>query len=338
MKNYIKLYSILFETPEYYKSQGKGTGRLNKEYARKLFDLYSENGDKLFRYEFGSLTKTAAEKSSEKENRGLLSPASDVEFRRDILLYVDIGNQKILIGPTSLTPLQDPRVTLQLTSLLEVFPEFSNYQVELDTVDSETNQWKKIKVGTLKNLIAKKKTISGKFPTYNKNEDSFEEYEFEVLQDVTEIDWYHATARKNWNSIKRVGLVPSKEFQQAQQHGWTTLNFDLQNAVYLTYSKSHAEDIAQAIAEKFGEPAIVLKVKGSALKDTSHIAVDEDALRNDFDGNVSGGMSLSGMPNYFTSIQHRVRSIGYTTTIQPQFISFVELIEPETEENEENQS
>ena len=37
---------------------------------------------------------------------------------------------------------------------------------------------------------------------------------FEVLKDIKDLEWYHATKRSNLDGIKKRGLVPSKEFDK----------------------------------------------------------------------------------------------------------------------------
>jgi len=335
----MKLYSILFESEAYFKGTGAGSGRLNKNDAREFFQKYSKHGVKYFGYEVTGLTDSHAQTTEDPQARGLLLPTDHISFHSKHLVFINTQEKTIIINPISKLPLQDPRVTLQLSSLLETFPEFAGYQVQLNVYNEETGAWEERNIATLQDLVSKKKTISGKYKEFNRmQDDSFEEYHFEVLQDVTEIDWYHATLRSNWNSIKRVGLIPSQEFQNPQQYGWTVLNMDLQNAVYLTYSKRYAQEIATELANRFDQPAVVLKIKGAALENPSKIVVDEDALRNDFDGGISAGMAMAGMPNYFSSIQHRLKSIGYEGTIKPGFISFAEKIESEKPDNDDENS
>jgi ribosomal protein S6 len=128
----------------------------------------------------------------------------------------------------------DPRITLQLKSILKVFPEFGNFVVK--------QEYNNENLGLLKNILTNIKSFSGRYKEYSRKEELYKDYKFEILKDVTEIDWYHATKRSNLASIKKVGIIPSKQFQHPQEYGWTTLNLDLQKSVTDLKGKVTAEE------------------------------------------------------------------------------------------------
>jgi hypothetical protein len=325
----MKLYNLLFETEEYFKYHIQGNGLLNSEFAREFFNLFKKRSSfNLLGYQPNGMDKTAAKETSEPNNLAILEPTTSIENK--YFVVVNIKNNEIILTEKSKNPLMDPRITLQLKSILKVFPEFGNFVVK--------QEYNNENLGLLKNILTNIKSFSGRYKEYSRKEELYKDYKFEILKDVTEIDWYHATKRSNLASIKKVGIIPSKQFQHPQEYGWTTLNLDLQNAVYLTYNQEYASQIAETIAAKYEEPAIVLKISGHALKDTTKLVVDEDVLRNNYDGSVSPNQAIPGMPEYFSSILHNLKSIGYTGVISPNYVSFVERINPASIENHFNEN
>jgi hypothetical protein len=333
----IKLSEILFETEDYYKYHSSSSGKLNTKEARIDLLRYLKKGITQFAYVPNGLTAEAANETDEPNNKGMLEPRKEVEYSGD-LVFINTKNKQIIFGRKAREPLLDPRIALQLSSIASTFPEFLDYAVYSQS-NEHPEPGKQVDSNliplnsSLRELLANKKDISGKYKQYDRKEEKYEEYKVEVLKDITEIDWYHATRKSNWNAIKRFGLVPSKEFVSKQAHGWTVLNFDLQNAVYLTSDLDYAIGIAETLAGRFNEAAIVLKVKGSALKDRTKIVVDEDSLRNDYDGEVSIS-NMPGMPEYLTSVLDSIKSIAYAGTITPNFISLEQKIDSKSSEKE----
>lgn len=230
---------------------------------------------------------------------------------------------------TIFTSLQDPRVAYALSTSAKYIPELNEYNVRLyeyrASARSETGYVYK-ELGLLQNLLTQKKQITGSSPEFSHSQDDeeYKEFKYEVLRDVSDEIWYHATKLSNLDSILSSGLKTSKNFNQGT--GWTELNFSLQNAVYLTSDPDYAEDIAETLAARFGAPAVVLKINGSALKDYTKIVVDEDSLRNEYDGGVTAGYLKQGMADYLTSVVDTIKSLGYKDTISPQFISIESVI------------
>lgn len=341
----MKLYNLLFETEEHYQRSFGFSGKLNRHDAREFYEVFKQKGKNfLFWYDANGLTKQAALETDTPKDGGILVPKRGnsygdndlVSHSDNQLLTVDTKVGRVVVHSTSGFPLHDPRVTLQLSSLLEVFPEFAEFPVLLQKWNEEEAKNEFESLGTLNKLISIKKTISGKYKEYSRNNPTYKEYKFEVFKELKDIEWFHATRRSNLNSIKRAGIIPAKQFQNPQQHGWTFLNFDLQNAVYITLNKNYAFQIANAIMEKYDETAVVLRISGDALKDQSKIVVDEDALRNEYDDSVSGNQALSGMPEYISSMLHRIESIAYEDIIPPQYVSYEGKVEFKSEKEEDH--
>jgi hypothetical protein len=152
-------------------------------------------------------------------------------------------------------------------------------------------------------------------------------FSYRSVMHVSDLEFFHATRKSQLRSVRRVGLLPSKlargEVDANALHGWTWLNFDLQDAIYLTASESYAEAIAQTLQERWGEPAVIVSVRGSDL-DLRHLTVDEDALRSKYHGEVSDEGCVAGLPAYLSSLlwgEHL--SVAYLDWIPTSRLRFV---------------
>lgn len=246
-----------------------------------------------------------------------------------ISISIDIASKTInIIGS-----LQDPRILYILTTSNTYIPELCDYivrTVNRSESDSQSKNYYKI-IGSLKDVISKKKTISGKAPDFTER-GGYKEFKHEVLEDISDIDWYHATRLSHLDSILQKGLLPSNPSKQGS--GWTEFNFNLQKVIYLTSDKEYAEGIAETLLERFGKPAIVIKIAGNALKDYTKLVVDEDSLRDEYDGNVSAGMLKAGMPDYMTSITDKIQSIGYSDIIPASQLEIIQVYDYEQDEDD----
>lgn len=241
------------------------------------------------------------------------------------------------------TNLADPRLVTIIRSTIEALPELKDFTISNLHFDDENGEWYYEDHGVASQMLAKTKTIKKKSANYL--EDAYEAFKYEVFKDLKDYDWYHATRKSNWPSIKQKGLLPSKTFEQGS--GWTQFNFNLQNAVYLTRIPGFAFRIAQTLANRFDEDAIVIKVDGNALKDYTKISVDEDALRNTYDGSVDLFVStyeihhkdprhLHRLPEFQESVSDpHLSSLGYRSIIEPKYLSIVETAHSEVEHDEE---
>lgn len=157
------------------------------------------------------------------------------------------------------------------------------------------------------------------------------DFSYLALESPQEMVWYHATLAKNEDSILRRGLLPPGDERRAS--GWSPdWNMGLQNAVYLTSDETRARQIAETLATRNEEPAIVLSVNGSGLEDTRLLAFDEDAIRNDYDGAVDWESYDQDFPQWVTSFEHsQVRSIAYMGRIPPEEISVLARCVPRVE-------
>lgn len=250
-----------------------------------------------------------------------------------ISISADIKSKTInIIGS-----LQDPRISYALATSNALISGLGDYTVR--TVNRSVNNSKSENyyktIGSLNNLIGKMKTISGKAPDYAEP-GKYKEFKHNALEDISDVNWYHATRLSNLDSILKKGLLPSKTTEQGE--GWTEFNFNLQNAVYLTSDEGYANNIAETLLEKFGKPTVVIKVSGEALKDYTKLVVDEDSLRDEYEGRIRLGMLQNGMPDYMTSVADSIQSLGYRDIIPASHLETIRVFDYEyTNELEENE-
>lgn len=148
-------------------------------------------------------------------------------------------------------------------------------------------------------------------------------HEYRVLRTLQETRWFHATLRENADSIVTYGLQPSGLGPQRRE-GWSPgWNMGLQSAVYLTSSFRYAMGIGYTLAIRNGKDAAILGVSGVGLEDTKLLHYDEDALRSELDDSVLYGHYDTDFPQWVTSAEHRVRSIGYKAPIKPKYIKLL---------------
>jgi hypothetical protein len=280
-------------------------------------------------------------------------------WKPGVLVTLDLENKRFFINEKK-TSLVDPRLASVIKSTITLHPEFADFQVsQTEMEDKEVKDdegfsyWDSFMVindlGVASDLVASMKTMKGVSPVYTKfiggddedrNAEFYEKFEFEVFQELSEMVWYHATRETNLESIKKHGLLPSGTREQGD--GWTQANLHLQNAVYLTRRPDYVSAIAETLAARFKEKAVVLKVSGEILKtnDYSNVAVDEDSLRSELDdmvgsrvGNPDNFTDFHGLPEIIESALHRVASIGYKGKIDPKYIvDVVHVVDPNEDE------
>jgi hypothetical protein len=315
------MITTIKETEEHQRQLGY-SGKPNKKTAREILYAYVSKGKTYFSYDPDALTKNFG------KDRGLFNVERVRQVSRS-KIFLDFTKRTIYVA---FAFLKDSSAYIQLEGILEVFPEFGGFEVVEQKYEGSYDEKYK-KLGTLFSLVSGAKEVSGeseeylpgekreiKAPTYNR-------YQFKIIEDVQATDWYHVTRRRFYNAIKRAGLIPSKEFQNPQDHGWTQWNFNLQNAVYLTHDVDRARKIAKAVSDKYGEDTVVLMVDGSGLEDRRKIVIDEDAI-HEYEADV--GM---GKPDYIHSIVGAPFSIGYKGIIPSRFIQFFEKHELEQPES-----
>lgn len=236
------------------------------------------------------------------------------------------------------TNLADPRLVTIISSTISILPETSNFIISKLEFDNDSLTYHYRDFGKASILLKQAKTIKGKSSAYL--EDSYEIFKFAVFKDLKEFDWYHATRKSKWQSIKQKGLVPSG--LQDQGDGWTQFNLNLQAAVYLTKNIDFAYRIADTLAQRFEEDAIIIKVDGKALKNYTKIVADEDALRNDYDDTVTGYYSAEMFkdPSFFQRIPEfhqsvsdpKLASLGYKEIIPSSYITIYDTVKHEKDE------
>jgi hypothetical protein len=252
-------------------------------------------------------------------------------------VVVDLADKHIILRKSG-EPLHDPEIVSLLKMINEFIPEFGDYNVSKFLVNSSNGYSKLMSLGvSINDLLKGVKVKSGEYGRYKRGDDTkFGQYKFEVLKDIQDLEWYHATKRSNLDGIKKRGLVPSKEFdkEELQKHGWTDVNFDLQNVVYLTNSYDRVLSIGKELTKKFGEDALILKISGAALNNEAKLVVDEDWLRDYYTGAIvwSDDSVAGEYPEYVGSLTDSVISgIGYKGVIPFSFIETVEVIQYEDE-------
>lgn len=240
------------------------------------------------------------------------------------------------------TNLADPRLVSIISSTVSMMPEIGDFTVSKILFDEDKFSYHYHDFGKAAMLLARAKTIKGKSSAYL--EDSYELFKFAVFQDLKDFDWYHATRKSKWQSIKQKGLLPSG--LQDQGEGWTQFNLSLQNAVYISKNLEFVYRIADTLADRFGEDAIVIKVDGQALKEYKKIVADEDALRNDYDDTVTGyyGPEMFKNPNFFQRIPEfhqsvsdpKLASLGYKGIIPASYLTIYDVVKYDKEEPSED--
>lgn len=259
--------------------------------------------------------------------KGSWMPTNNV---KTIILRLDPKKKNILV----LTNLMDPRIAIALSSTMKEAP----WIIEGYTVSVITRNHEEKLVGKVEDVLNKIKTTKIKSKKYARSDDepTFEEFEYAILEDLTDKKWYHATKLSNLNSIKTKGLLKSGDIGQGS--GWTQFNLDIQNAVYLTADEDYALGIAETLADRYGEPAVILEVSGDALNDKTKLVLDEDSIRDSYEGMIAPGHIKVGMPDFMTSVVDKIQSIGFEGVIPPNLIApkyVVEIEQPEQTDEED---
>lgn len=300
------IYSLLFESFDYYYPKFGISGKLNQKEARKHFyEVLKFTMDRVnnkFVYEPHWL-------SNQSEHAGMLIPTQTRTVHGQIVIDY---NKKQINVPYGFE--YSPVLFWQLKSVQQTFPEFGSFPLVI-------NGYKEKYDKNLEQFVSSGQQVSDSFKDYDKSTTKHRDINYEVEKTVQEVDWYHVTRKTNLGSIKRIGLVPSKEFINPQQRGWTQRNPNLQNVVYLTKNYNRAKNIAEVLIQKYNEPAVILKVFGEALSDYSKLVVDEDEIYQHEEK-----PSKPGVPDYLLSVIGETESIGYEGTISWKYIEVVEVI------------
>lgn len=145
-------------------------------------------------------------------------------------------------------------------------------------------------------------------------------YRYRVLKPLKKDEWFHVTRASALPSIMRMGLVPSETMRSLQgEQGWTQWNLHLQNVVYLTADQDYAAAIAETLAGRFEEDAIVLQV--TCPIDLKTVRLDEDVLRDE-EGTMHR-ITRSRVPDFIESYASKTRSIGVARRIAPSCVKLV---------------
>jgi hypothetical protein len=307
---------------------------LDEKDGKHLLDIYISKGMKYFKFEPGSqggfFNKTQKSGSGFQIKSGEKLPL--------ISKFVAINLEDKLFEIN--TNLQDPRVFTIISTTIKAYPEFNNFNIVKFIYNEDEDKYEILNFGIIKNLLSSSKKIASKSPAYGG--DRFEEFELEVFKEISEDNWYHATTKKNLDSImKDKVLRPSGD---KQGEGWTQLNFNLQKAVYLTKNKKYAYQIANTLSDRFEQDACVIEINGSVLKkdNYSNIVVDEDSLRDDYDGSIHYFVTdedfmdpilSKRFPQFISSVTDKIESIGFKGNISTNEIVDVDIVSYEPEVN-----
>jgi hypothetical protein len=231
------------------------------------------------------------------------------------LASIDLDRQRIYLDNFAFEV--DPETVRLLDALSEVdeIRDFEVYQ----------GGGRHGKVSDLKKLIRRKSITApmhGDDDTY-----TYKEFEIEVLKDLSDYTYYHATRASNVDSILRHGLKPSDIHNQGA--GWTQMNIHLQSAVYLTARKEYAERIAETLANRYGEDAVVFKVDGAAVSDYTKIVMDEDVLQVDEYYKATPSELGQDVPHFVHSFLRQNGSIGYLGIVPPKYLTVDTTVKPE---------
>jgi hypothetical protein len=148
-------------------------------------------------------------------------------------------------------------------------------------------------------------------------EDEPRAYQYLTYQDPEEVRWYHATLARHLPSIMQHGLLPSRV---GEGGGWSPgWNLGLQNAVYLCEDIARTYQIAETLVENTNEDAVIIEVEGAGLRGQS-LTLDEDAIISPDDGGVNPSMIDTDFPDFATSRDQAVRSLGVRGRIDPRYL------------------
>lgn len=133
-------------------------------------------------------------------------------------------------------------------------------------------------------------------------------YRYQSLRHYSSLTFYHATRKSALESMKTHGLVTTgkaREITKTEQRdiGWTQLNFELKDAVYLTANPRYAAQIAKTLSDRYEEPGVIISVDGRDL-DPARLTYDEDSIhiiQRDF-SDYDYQACETGIPAYFTSL------------------------------------
>ena len=308
----------------------------NKEHGVEMLEYYISKGKTKFCFTNNGIDAKYVNKNDGSGNWDIVDSNSfKVPYLKSkkSLTTLDLEHERFFIY----TNLNDPRLVTIIKSTIELFPQFNNFKIAKifyeddprDIDETLPNQIMKFHdYGSAQNLLLAVKKIKDKSGIYEKDpeESSFEEFELEVFKELSDETWYHATKKSNLNSIMKKGILPSGNFDLGS--GWTQFNLNLQNAVYITKDIDYAYSIAETLTNRFNEDAVVLKIDGASLKNKyQFVVVDEDSLRDDYDGSVHYFSKNSfinytqRMPEFIISVVDKIESIGFKNVIEPKYIS-----------------
>jgi hypothetical protein len=243
----------------------------------------------------------------------------DVEkSTRRWIIKIDNANKRLVLSRPN--PLADP-ITVAAIKALAGNKLINNWPLV-------GLQGRKIK-GNLRLWAKRIKKVQTHSPDLGKTEKTFEDYSYEVARGLGSMWFYHATRVSNWASIKKNGLLPSGT---SSTEGWSVLNLEMQNAVYLTTSLEYAIKIGWTLADRFEEDAVILRVPGSFLE-PNKLVIDEDILRSNYDQMLDWSKFDERFPQHISSLVSKLESLGYSGTIPPSKVKLHQTLEWEDEVN-----
>ena len=230
--------------------------------------------------------------------------------------------------------LYDPHTPALLSALLR-FPYFREYVVT-DHKSFHT---------PLASALQGVQRVAGHYSTYPARGGQRSEKPFGMLvfRQLFQRDWYHVTTKEAVPSIMRTGLRPSSALESFKgfvsldalsRTGMSTVNLDMQAAVYLVGSLQKARKIGEIVIAKRRQSAVILQVNSNILKEYHKLVVDEDILR-DYTGRIDP--VFSGTIPHFLDSALNINTIGYRGIIPPSMLRIVEEMTHDTYWDEEDE-
>jgi len=230
-----------------------------------------------------------------------------------------------------LNNLYDPQTSFDLEQVISANPEIGVYhafEFMGPTIESIKDLEK-----LAQDILNESEEVESEFSFYSPGLKEGEriKFKFKLLKSISNLPFYHATRKSNLDSIMSQGLKTSAQLREelGTNIGWSEFNLNLQNAIYLTKDFSYAKDIAQTIANRFEEPAVVIEVSPGGLKNLESIVVDEDVYQTEHGFLRNENIEDYNFPEFFNSLKSSIESIGYKDPISSDSLIIKETIGPE---------
>lgn len=230
-----------------------------------------------------------------------------------------------------LNNLYDPQTSFDLEQVISANPEIGSYNAfEFigPTIESVRDLEK-----SAQDILNESEEVESEFSFYSPGlkEGEKRKFKFKLLKSISNLSFYHATRKSNLDSIMSQGLKTSAQLREefGANIGWSQFNLNLQNVIYLTKDFYYAKDIAQTIANRFEEPAVIIEISPGGLKNLESIVVDEDIYQTEHGFIRNENIEHYNFPEFFDSLKSSIESIGYKDPISSDNLIVKETVNPE---------